>query len=197
MKLLSTIFLALLSIAPLAKADRILIYQGSELTETNNSPYPVAGRKHYIKLFDLDTLQSVSIEYGGEIGREYYYSVGAPSAFVYAPITTGATTSQTYFAAGTAATGATFSNSFLAYSGNNLPLTLGGAFTGNYPGILIYVNFARSGDGTIPADTASSGFGNYDLNLGFTRETNNSNDDLPTATAVVTAQLTKSGYIGE
>jgi hypothetical protein len=191
MKRIFTFVLALAAFASLAKADEILIYQGSQIDQINNRNVQLT---RYFVVFDLTTLEYVRIGYGGAVPSEYYYSVGQPAAFVYSPIPSGANSTQSYFAYGSSNTSATFSLGFGFYSGDNTQPNLGGSLTGKYPATLSHRNYLHSGDGSTVADVADFDSGVYDLRVGLTQESNASNDDLTAATAIVTEALGKQGF---
>jgi hypothetical protein len=194
MKTFFTALLAVVALASFAKADRILIYRGYQTGRTNESISPL---KHSYILFDLDSLQSVRVQFGGPVVGQLYYSVGTPSAFVYAPITTGATTSQTYFGYGSTTVSTTFNVTFRALYGENVMQNLGGTFSGEYPGSLVYKDYALSGNGVPSGDTYTKLSGLYDICPLLTEESNASDDNLAAATLIVTDFLTKRGFVQE
>jgi hypothetical protein len=194
MKTFFTALLALVCLASFAKADRILIYRGYETGRTNTGVSPL---KRYYVLFDLDSLQVVRVEYGGNVPGQLYYSIGAPASFIYAPITTTGTYSQTYFAYSSNDPGPPFNISFRYFFGQNVNQSLGGTFSGEYPGALQFKDFELSGNGATAGDTSAALNAMFVIRPGLTEESNASDDNLTAATALVTAFLTNLGYVQE
>ena len=194
MKSVITIFLALFAIAGFAQADQILIYRGYEGQRTN---FGDNEHRYYYLLFDLTSLQEVAVEHGGPVDTVFYYSVGKPTRFVYMPISTGANASATCLASGSTYVSNTFSLKFSLLTGSNSQQTLGGSLAGKYPATLSYVSYDRSGDGTNEVDKTIDDVGLFDLAVDLTQESNTSNDDLPTATAIVTDLLKSDGFAPE
>jgi hypothetical protein len=197
MKSIVTICASIFLFGGMAKADPILIYKGSENQRTNLGANRI---RSYFVVFDLTTHEDVAIEYGGYTINgisTYYYSVGVDTPFVYVPVTVGSNTSDTYLASGKTYQGSTFAQKFTMFAGRNSQLSLGGSVSGEYPAALSYVNYDHAGDGTVPGDTVLGDVGTYDLAVGMTRESNDSNDDLDTAVGIVTGLLESEGHAQE
>jgi hypothetical protein len=194
MKTFFTALLALVCLASFAKADRILIYSGYEGGRTNNGVVPL---RRYFVLFDLDKLQVVRVAYGGDALGQLYFSVGAPAPFIYAPITTTGTNSQTYFAYSSNDPGPPFNISFRYFFGTNVMQSLGGSFSGEYPGHLVFKDFELAGNGGTIGDTSAVLNAAFDIRPALTKESNASNDDLTAATGLVTTGLGTHGYVQE
>jgi hypothetical protein len=191
MKVFFSVLLALLTFANLAKADRIVVYEGSQDGTTNNA---LTGIVNYFWLFDLDTLQFNDVTYSGA-GSNKTYSVGTAAPFIYEPITSAPNLTRTYFEYGSSNMSATFSLGFEYFVGDDSFENLGGTFTGDIPTRLTFKSYSIAGNGTTGGDTASLETGVYTINLDVTRESNASNDDLTAATTIITAALTKAGYM--
>jgi hypothetical protein len=195
MKSVIAISLALFALASSSRADQILIYKGQEGQRSNLG---LIEYHLYYLLFDLTTLQKVSVEYGGLSNvADYYYSAGAPTSFVYVPITTGTNTSSTCLASGTDYVSNSFSLKFGLFIGPNSKQALGGSLSGDYPAALSYVGYNRSGDGSTGTDKVIDDTGIFSLAADLTQESNTSNDNLTTATAIVTNRLKAHGFAPE
>jgi len=193
MKTFLSSLLALLLVASFAKADRILVYQGSQKGRVNNT---IGALDHSFMLFDIDTLQSVAIDYTFTTGASptKTYSVSSPVNFLYDPIATPTNFTQTVFQYSNATMSPPFNIGFTTFVGNNTLLGLGGTFIAQFPYKLILTYYSVTGSGTTGTDTASFGSGVYNINVPLTRQSNASNDDLTTATTLVTQSLITSGY---
>jgi len=189
MKRLMTVLVALVALCNNSWADRILIYKGSQTNKHNDAHSQVV---HFYILFDLDTLLSNSVVYGG-VGKSKTFSAGTPAAYVYAPLT-APKGSETVFANGIVDMSASFELVMETFTGRNSLLNLGGTFTGEFPVTLSSSVRNIQGGGTLASDNNFVANGSYVLVKSLTQQSNESNDNLTDATTIVTAALTKEGY---
>jgi len=183
--------LSLFVLANFAKADRILIYHGYQIGNTNEGP---AQTSHLYWLFDLDTSELNYVLYSGTATGKVF-TTGTATSFVYEPVTTSSNSTETYFQYGSSDLSASFAINFGTFSGNNeAHFDLGGTFTGVVPAIMSFNSYNLTGNGTTGSDEADIAIGEYDLDSTLTRESNGSSDNLSTATTAVTNFLGQQGY---
>ena len=190
MKTFFAILLAAITFTAGARADRILIYKGSQTSRTNGGK----GRtdSSYV-LFDLDTLEYDYVLYGG-VGAGKFHSLLGPVAIIDSPIGIPSGKTQTYFAYSTTTTTTPFTLLLGAFWGTNSSVAIGGGTTMEAPKKLTQSYRGIGGDGTEPDDTVTTITGMYDIDLTFTVESNTVPDNLTEATDIVLNALTLKGY---
>jgi len=194
MKTIIAAFLVLAGIGNFARADNILIYAGADTDSQNSNSSHSRQLLHNILIFDLSTSSVASFAYGG-IGKNKVYNLPVFYTFSFAPVTTSAETSATFFPIdNTSSLTGTFDYDMAVYSGNNKLYNLGGGFTGEYPGTLVHFHYIVIGDGTTLNDNSSVSTGVYHLDLPLTQQSNTSGDTRSTAILLVEAFLQKAGY---
>ena len=195
MKLLIAALLTFITLCNIAKADRILIYRGSLTRRTFDADSHTVSITSYYYLFDIDTLQSASINYFKSKGDKLYQSSLSP--FIYAPVATSLKTSKSLFVFSTTFTSNGFNINSSVFSGSDRQQSFGGTFTGSFPIVLSFTSFGVSGNATIPQDTQFMASGAFRLQTLLTTESNASNDNLTTAASIVTNLLAQEGYIAQ
>jgi len=194
MKTFLTLFLAFFTAITFAKADRILIYNGYQVSRANRGP---GNLTHVYWLFDLDTSRLNYVLYGGT-GSGKAFTTGTAASFVDQPVTTFLGTTRTYFQYGSSDMSATFALNFGSFSGENeVYANLGDSLSGAFPPALTFNSYNLTGSGTPNTASVDTAVGYSNLDLSLTRQSNASNDSLGTATTAVTDFLGQQGYTSQ
>lgn len=171
MKTLIAVFLALVTLANFAKADRILIYKGEMQQKTfgtlvaKNDVAITNTTSYYV--FDLDTSQYNTVNYFVLKGAKGFV-IDIPAAFINVPFSTAPKRTESSFILSTSVTSVPFTVSTSVFTVNNVLQEFGGSFAGEYPVVLSLRLFGVNDDGGLANDIRFTGTGVFRINLSLT-----------------------------
>ena len=197
MKTLIAVFLALVALCNVGRADRFLIYVGSAKERTTGTlvskTYATVVVTDYFYIFDVDSDQYVVIGYSDVKGSKSFFQ-NSPASFISAPYAISSKATRSVFVFSTSTTTTPFTIATSTFTGNNVLQDFGGSFAGEYPAVLGYTVSGINGDGSLANDIVYSGSGVYRLDAALTKESNENNYGIAAAADIVVTFLSNKGY---
>jgi hypothetical protein len=175
------------------RADTVLIYNVTDSGRNVGGGKTTRVNARCYFLFDYNTQKYVLIFTFATKQRKLYLDL-PPQDFVFAPVSTSATASSTFFVITSQSLNPTFNAYAIFMNGVDKLLDLGGGHVGNFPPTVSGVIRSITTDGTPAGSSATMRNISMKLVSPLTIQANTADANLAAATVIVTEDLKRRGY---